>query len=1166
MYLSELELQGFKSFAQKTKVKFDDGITAIVGPNGCGKSNIVDALRWSLGEQRPSLLRSANMTNVIFNGTAKRKSLGMAEVSLTIINNRGVLPTEFTDVTITRRLYRSGESEYLLNKAPCRLKDIVDLFMDTGMGSNAYSVIELKMVEEILNDKNNDRRKLFEEASGITKYKERKKQTLRKLASTHADLQRVEDILFEVRKKTRSLQAQASKAERAQQYEKELKNLDLAVSKFEYNRYKEELEPLKEKVLNAAKEKETLTLKLEELEQAEDKANQQLFEKERIENQTQKEVSAITYQIQQLQTDIKIHTERITSEQNTIRQYEEDIVDAEKEIKNLRRDGKDAEMMLLEADKQLAEKKEELDEAQKAYQSVAEKVSAIQAQIQETNQKYQSITKQLSDLQNKRIRYETQIQNADEQRLTIAADKERIQKSQDTFSDEVPDFEVELQKILLEQEEAEEKLDSGRKLREELRSNQDKLKDEIRRFTSKIESLNSEITLLNNIANSNEAFPESVKFAKKEKGLSALSDIFSTSEEYAVALESVLGDAVNYLIVENRNEAGNLTDLLKQQKKGKITVIPLDVLSENYEVANESLYHQVRSDDKFDALKKLLLGSVIVAENLDEAWKKFQPGNTVVTRDGDVISAQGFLKSGSKQGNEGLRVGLKEKIEKLRFDSEKMEVQLEDAREDLAKVQEEFESIDLTALNSAVKDADAKFNKLESRKSAHDTQSRMYNERLQELAARSEKLEVTVQTAKEEMEALRPQAQSLETELEEVLRNQIELKSQATELNESRDRAQSRYNDMKLKYQQLTNEADNLKRDKNRAEEGIETVKARLQQRAENAKLGKDKIIQNRELIDEFNEKLNEAQLKKVEADQNLEQAKEASAKQRGRIHQIETESRNARRNKDTNSDLLHSLDKQKTEIEMESKRYSDHIWEEYGLLMDQIDVDFPEDTDISSAKETIYTLKQRLKNIGQVNPLAIEEYEKEKERLDHHEEQINDLRDAEEQLQKTIKEINDTAQERFLTTFEQIRINFKTVFNTLFEENDHCDLMLQKNEEDPLESKIEIIANPRGKRPSVIEQLSGGEKTLTAIALLFAIYLVKPSPFCILDEVDAPLDDANIERFAKLLRQFSKETQFIVITHNKNTMEKAEMMYGVTMPEPGVSKLVGVRLDEISS
>ncbi|MDX1639600.1 MAG: chromosome segregation protein SMC, partial [Balneolaceae bacterium] len=396
-------------------------------------------------------------------------------------------------------------------------------------------------------------------------------------------------------------------------------------------------------------------------------------------------------------------------------------------------------------------------------------------------------------------------------------------------------------------------------------------------------------------------------------------------------------------------------------------------------------------------------------------------------------------------------------------------------------------------------------------------------------------------------------------------REQQEQKRAALEeLEEERSIAQSRYNDAQLQHQDLKNKVENHEREIRRAEEGIKSLKQRLRHRSERKEEAKSRIAEYSFRIDELEDELSTARERKKEADQKLTEAEQANARQRGRINEIEKDLKELRRQKEVNMELVHHLDKAQEKFEMQSENVSDHIWETYGILMDQIDEKLPDDKEPEEVKERISWLRQKLNQIGEVNPLAIEEFEEEKERLDFYEEQIADLQKAEKELRETIEEINKKATERFNETFEEIRSNFKDVFHTLFNDDDFCDLVIEEDVEDPLEAKIEIKANPRGKRPSSINQLSGGEKTLTAIALLFSIYLVKPSPFCVLDEVDAPLDDANIERFADMIRRFSEETQFIIITHNKKTMSKAEMMYGVTMPETGISRLVGVQMDEI--
>lgn len=1169
MYLSKLELQGFKSFNQKTTVHFDSGITAVVGPNGCGKSNIVDAIRWCLGEQRPTLLRSASMTNVIFNGTANRKAQGMAEVSLTINNNRAVLPTEFTDVTITRRLYRSGESEYLLNKSPCRLKDIIDLFMDTGMGANAYSVIELKMVEEILNDKNNDRRLLFEEAAGITKYKERRKQTLKKLQDTRGDMQRVEDILVEVRKKNRSLEIQANKAERARQHEAELRHLDLAVSRKEYETIQNELEPLQERIVNATTEKEELTRKISELEENHKRAEESLVEKERKQNEAQKHVNDLANRIRDLKTEIQIKDEKIKNERGVISQFETDISQSDDEIKELRKAAKESREALEKSQKELEKVAGELQQAEADYRKLDEEVKNERSRLEETNSRYEETNKAINELQSRRIRIESKLENSKEERKRISREIEQNSKKINEFEERREHFDASWEQARQHLEQAEKERDEASGRRDELLERQNSIKDDIRKLESKRDALESEKALLENISESNEAFPESVRFLKSYKDrfnrLEILSDLLTTSDEYAVALESVLGEACNFVVVENFEEAEQAAQLLSENEKGTATLIPIDRLSNDYPVHDKALYHHVDCDPDYEPLKKLFLGEVMLIDDLEQAGKT-SPGKhrAMVTRNGDVLRREGFLNSGSRHKNVGMRVGLQDKINNLAYQCEQIDVQIEESQQQLADITREYEEIDLQAHTRAVQQASEQLQQLEKEKNSTDAQKQVYENTIQDLKTRDQNLEQEIETAEKELGEIDPESTRLQEKLEELVREQMEIKSSLQKKEESRQRLQDKYNEIKLRHQNLSNQVDNHTRDAERSEEGVESVKKRLEQRAENARQSKDNILQYQQDIEQAKEDLGRLEEEKKQADEQLQQAEEECSQQRGHINSVESELKEVRRKKENNTELLHSLDKAKSQYDLEAKNISDHIWENYEMMIDQIEEQLPEDTDPESAKQRISDLKQRLRNIGTVNPMAIEEFEEEKKRLEHFEQQLSDLENAEQQLKDTINEINETAQQRFDETFENIRTNFQTVFNTLFGGNDHCDLKIDENAEDPLDARINIIANPRGKRPNIIEQLSGGEKTLTAIALLFAIYLVKPSPFCILDEVDAPLDDANVERFTRLLREFSEDTQFIVITHNKKTMEKSEMMYGVTMPEAGVSKLVGVRMDEV--
>ena len=1171
MYISDLELHGFKSFAHKTHVKFDNGITAIVGPNGCGKSNIVDALRWVLGEQRPTLLRSSSMSNVIFNGTAKKKALGMADVSLTFVNNKGILPVEYSELTITRRLYRSGDSEYLINNTPCRLKDIMDLFMDTGMSSDAYSVIELKMVEEILNDRNNDRRRLFEEAAGVTRYKEKRKQTLRKLDETLKDLQRLEDILVEIRKKARSLEIQAEKAVKAKKLKSELVTLDQAYSLHEFNSIKEELKPLEIRITNAEKEKSEISVRLNELELADETSRTKLLEKERNEADAKRRAGHLHSSIREAETSLQITGEKIVNEEGVIKQHLSDIEQSKIDIKELEalKAASENKLESFSDDKEksensLKQSKETFTEVQQKYSKLRHELYELEIAVSDTNQK-------LTGLQSNRIKLESKLENSQD-------DEFRILRDIENFEDEIINAKGELKltkekadKIYAEIEAKEHQLQKASTNRKELEAKRETLREEIRAAKSQRDAVQSEISLLNSIARSNDALPQSVAFLTEKHAsdfrlLKPISEILQTSEEYTVALEAALGDAVNYLVVESMEDAVRASQLLKDAKKGRATFIPLNELKNSYPQAAGSIMEHVRCDEAFTGTGQLLLGSVLLAADVKTGLDLLKKaGSAAVTPDGDLITSDHLLKSGSKHKQAGIRLGLKDKLDKLRARQNEIGEELDEREADLEKISAELTSLDLDAHRQSIRQLQKDAREHEQAMSRYQSGVQVYEKNISELKNRKESLAGNRNLAAEELENLQPKQKELQQKISALSKEQEQKKKALQKLEEERAIAQNRFNDAQLKHQDLKNQIENISRDLQRAQNGLDSIRTRLNSRNTLLEESYKKIADYNATIKRTENELEELNRKKAAADVKLKEAEEASGRQRGEINEIEKELKELRRKKEVNLELVHHLTMAKEKFELQAQSLSDHIWETYGILMDQIEDVLPDDTAPSDAKERIALLRQRLNRIGEVNPLAIEQFEEEKERLDFYESQIEDLHQAESEMRQTIKEINQTATQRFNETFDSIRSNFKTVFNTLFHEDDYCDLLIEEDAEDPLEAKIDIKANPRGKRPSSINQLSGGEKTLTAIALLFAIYLVKPSPFCVLDEVDAPLDDANIERFAAMIRTFSDETQFIIITHNKKTMSKAEMMYGVTMPETGVSRLVGVRLDDVA-
>ncbi|MDZ7772325.1 MAG: chromosome segregation protein SMC [Balneolaceae bacterium] len=1171
MYISELELQGFKSFAYKTRIRFDSGITAIVGPNGCGKSNVVDAMRWVLGEQRPTMLRSSTMSNVIFNGTSKKNALGMAEVDLTFVNNKGLLPTEYNEVTISRRLYRSGESEYLINGTTCRLKDIHDLFMDTGMSSDAYSVIELKMVEEILNDRNNDRRRLFEEAAGVTRYKDKRKKTFRKLDDTMGDLQRLEDILSEVRKKVNSLEKQAEKAKAAKEYREELTFLDKALHRFEYANIQEELEPLQERIANAEKEKKEIMGSAEELEQAAEKARATLTDKEREQSEAQRRVNQLQSSIRDLETSLKITREKISNEEGVIGQYTKDIEQGEADLEELRGLFKSTRKKLEGFDSELERAENNLEASKERYAEIQKEFTEAREELEKLEKERARCTEKIGELQNRRVRLESRIENSEDDDERIAGEIDGLEKRIEEIAGEREELKKKHHEAAESRDRQEKKRTEARGRREELSRRVEELKEKRRGLRSNLDSLQSEIELLQELAASNEAFPAGVRYLLEEHAgnfetLEVLSELISTDQAHAVALEAALGEALNYVVVESLEDARRAARLLKEHEKGSATFVPLDRLSDDYESLEGSLAGAVDCPDRCRPLARLLLGHVKMYDTVEQAWEEVAVTRGAgVTPEGEVVTSGRFLKSGSTGRNAGIRVGLRDRIESLEDRAGAARSDLDDLEKELGEVQEERGNIDVQALETDLREREQEVRGLETKLSELDSRQEIYRKNIEELRGRREKVGKDADELREELGELEPRRRELEQRRGELTERQEARRGELKELEEERSIAQNRYNDARLKHQDLKNKVENHEKEIRRAESGIASLKERLEHRSEKTEEARERIREYKSSIAESEEQLEALKQKKNEADKELEAAEESSAKARGRINEVEKELKEVRRRKEVNMELIHHLSMAREKFEMQAENLSDHIWETYDMLMDQIEVELPEDRKPDEVKERLAFLRQKLNKIGEVNPLAIEEYEEEKERLDFYEEQIGDLRQAEEELRETIEEINKTATERFNTTFEKIRENFVDVFQTLFSEDDHCDLVIDEEAEDPLEATIEIKANPRGKRPSTINQLSGGEKTLTAIALLFSIYLVKPSPFCVLDEVDAPLDDANIERFAAMIKRFSQDTQFIIITHNKKTMSKAEMMYGITMPETGISRLVGVKMDEVT-
>ncbi len=1177
MYLSGLEILGFKSFPLKTSVEFAAGITGVVGPNGCGKTNVLDSIRWVLGEQRISILRGGKMEDVIFAGTREMKPLGMAEVSLHIVNNRGVLPTEYNNITITRRLHRSGDSEYLLNNVACRLKDINDLFADTGMGAHAYSVIELDMVEAILSDKADQRRMLFEEAAGITKYKHRKRAALRKLEATEQDLLRLLDILGEVSTQVNSLSRQMKKAERYKYYEDRVKTVGQVILKEKYRRLHGQLQKVRdEKRLSQIKMAE-LSAEIDRWEIArEDYAAKSLELSEQLRG-IRGQIEEVSSQCYRLETEISVTEERIHS--------------AELNDQNDRRDIENIGVKL----EQLAQEKITLSEKTVSLnQSLAEARAALEQSELKLNEK-------LAQLE--QARTSTQSQQRD--LFEIEGRRNLTEQTRAQLGDQINEINIQLAKIrerdsLLDVEHQE----STRRL-EQLESRQQKNRDEIAfleqsvsAFETDRESTVARLTELQASLNSRSVEQSTVEaqaelltrmIAHYEGYGSGVTGVFEQREslpgivdtaanliqakpEYVAAIETALGDAAEYIVVEDRNAAHQAINSLREQKRGRATFIiksELDSWAKDHKIARPggfggNLVHAsevITATPGYEKLADLLLGDVVIVNDQYSAEKLIGLGQgefRVVTLDGHYYPArQIHTGGGDKQmpllGRESDLTRLKARIEELTAETQSIREETE--RWNQHKTQVDSNLVDATRQLAQLRAAagelqiDSAGIKLrtqqisDSRRDFSSDTERL-TEKISGLNAQLNDLEVDVSRLTADTEGKKSSLQSQHSTVESL---QQDVNSAGHEVEELRLRAirfQTELNSLESNLRRiddLTVEMQSQRESRSRACElrVTETVALR------------DRIAECRKLLDE----------KSRERESFRSEEIALTAKQ-GELGEKQSEFdqilKANRRQRDEANELNQNLLVQDTELNARHEDVVRQLKELYDI--DVISIVMPEplaDDTFHDLEAELQDCRSKQQQIGMVNMLALEEYERESERERFLRAQIDDLTKAKDDLKSTITRINSTARKMFADTFLLVRTNFQRVFAELFQGGE-ADLRLE-NEEDPLESPVQISARPRGKRFLNITQLSGGEKALTAISLLFAIYLVKPSPFCILDEVDAPLDDANVIRFLRMVRSFIGKTQFIIITHNKRTMEQCDRLYGVTMQQPGVSQIVSV-------
>ncbi len=1177
MYLSKLEVVGFKSFANKVNLSFDSGITAIVGPNGCGKTNVVDAIRWALGEQKPSRLRSDKMEDVIFNGTKNRKPVGMADVSLTIENTKGILPSEYKEVVITRRVYRSGESEYYLNKTLCRLKDIKDLFMDTGMGSDAYSVIELKMIETILSDKADERRRLFEEAAGVTKYKVRRKETFTKLANVQQDLTRVNDIVKEVQKAVNSLERQANKAEQFNHLSQDLRTKEIVLLEREYAEIIHSIEPLRLKLSTAVDEKKKITDELSSEETLLDDLRNELADLEEKLNEVQVELNEHQQKINLSQQARVKANERTISLNEAVDRFEKEKVELQEQraelssrTEVLKKSVEEIHLRVKEATTTYNDKKEELDkftfqldEKKNDVKTRQEEVIALLHQISSKRNEYERAKARLENI-NGRLEYSGE---------ETSGYREDIEKNRMLVS-ELTAHDKDLRR---RHAESEIRALDAEKAKSLLRTEIEAAKNEEFQLRSTIDRRRSRLDFLKGLVESHEGFSEGAKYLMtsaewKDVLLNSVADSMTTDSNYRIAVESALGEFANYIVVNTIDEAHRGVEALKNNNHGRATFICLELIpamSSSRSPMNERgvidwARNVITCDAKYSSLCDFLFDNTLIVEDVHTAKKLVvkNPAMRCVTLDGELVTGSGVLRGGSNRAEDGGIVGKKQQIEELAAEVSGLEKQSNELKSEIAEKENDFTSRDLKPLFDEAKNLEQQMTTIEMRIAQVAYEMKRMEENVQRNDADSARLHEEAKVLTDELKTLQPEIEGLEKKKSSSEQQSGAAASELETMEVMWNEFSKIATDAQLEMMRLENEEKNSALELEYTTATINNINNTFAQRNSDIEQAKQEMVRLDEqlLSNESELKDLDEQLKEIVEHKRIAQSEFNS--KRNHTHEIELKLKDARRLHDSSMSLSHELEMKISEMTMKSQNLVGRAKEEfeYELALKEFPAD--EEFNLEDAREEVKTIKDKIRSLGAVNFAAFDEYKTEKERLEFISTQRDDLIESEKTLVQTIEEINATAQREFLSTFEKIREYFISTFKGLFDEGDECDLQLEKDV-DPLEARIEITAKPRGKRPTSIDLLSGGEKTLTAIALLFAIYLVKPSPFCILDEVDAPLDDSNIDRFARILRKFSDNTQFIVVTHNKRTMEAANAMYGVTMEEQGVSKLVSVRFNE---
>jgi len=1165
--LKSLEIKGFKSFADKTTVNFDEGITGIIGPNGCGKSNIIDSIRWVIGEQKISALRSENLEALVFNGSKTRSASGLAEVSLTFENTRNLLPTEFSTVTVTRRFYKNGESEYRLNDVSCRLKDIHNLFLDTGVSNDSYAIIELGMVDDIIKDKDNSRRRMLEQAAGITIYKTRKKEAKNKLDATEQDLNRIEDLLFEINNQLKTLENQAKKAEKYYEIKKDYREISIELAKAALEGFNITYKDLHEQQDVETDKKVQLEAEIATDEALVEQEKVGFIEKERALQSMQHEFNDLLQQLRTKENEKNLATQKLHYLNEKESNLKDFLAKAEGQLKNIEDSIQYTQLQVVEEEKTLAELHAIAETAKFDVEDKRRIFDEKRTGVDSLRGKYQQIQRNQFDAEKKVAVADTSIQNLQRAHAQLTEEKQNRQLQLQQVEVELADKEAQLAEKRVDLQQLQEHHERTKEQILEAQAQVEILRNKLAEESRKLDAKRNEHDLLKSLIDSMEGYPESVKFLHNNTNWNhkapILSDIIYVKEAYRAAVENVLEPYLNYYVVNDLQEGLQAVNLLDANQKGKANFFMLDrvnnfSLGETHQPAGTiPALSVIEVDTQFNNLAAYLLGNVYIAETEDAITNS--NGAVVLEKHGKYVKGKYTLTGGSVGLFEGKKIGRAKNLEKLQEEIAAQEIIVNALKADIQLKHNEVIGFNEQLKEQVIKQTEIEINTLTNQVFAAKNRIENLQAAQQNAQQRLEDLEIRLQDEHDSIAETRDALVELNEQLQATTEEMKMVEQDYQIAEQEYNFANAAYNENNLQLTRQQSKITTLKQELEFKQNQLNELHQQITNNSTQLEEATANIQESTQALAQAEALLLELLQKKEAEEKKLNEADQAYYNLRNAMQEKESALRHKVKSKEMIDHLLAEIKDKLNELKLQLAGMKERLSLEFKVELDEI-IDQPRTTEtpLEDLQASSDRMKKRLENIGEVNPTAIEAFQEMKKRYEFILEQKNDLVTAKESLLQTIQEVEATANQQFLDTFNKVRENFQKVFKALFTEEDTADMILE-NPENLAETGIDIVAKPKGKRPSSITQLSGGEKTLTATALLFSIYLIKPAPFCILDEVDAPLDDANVGKFTNMIKQFSDNSQFIIVTHNKQTMGAVDVIYGVTMQEPGVSKLVPV-------